>query len=508
MKLKNNPLTYYLIFIFIFTLIFSLLIPLGGDDWGNYLYQDISFSGIIDVAINFYQTWEGRFFSRIFDLLLIPKPMLWVFVNAIVMTLLFYFMCKILNIKKNYLPLVLLCILFVDMQTFAQVYVWKTGNITYFIPMVFAFFLIFTRKNLFNDEEQLIRKKDYFLVPLTFIFSMFVENVAAGIIVICILNIIFYYLKYKKIDKPFVLCLIAAILGFSLMTFSPGSMSRLSGEEEFATLSIFGKLLYNIPNLINYTFIKNSFLLILFIISMSTIVNRNFKNKFLKYISLAFIIIIPLTTAIISFISNFLTLPNIVLKLINPENIFIIIYWLLFLIFFLFLIIKYYKSDKKIWYFIILAITSNGAMMFSPVWGGRTACFTTFMLYITLIFIIKDLNLKIFENKKTFITLNIICGLFMLLFIIYSFIIYNLNIDRNKYINYQLENNAQAEKYEIIILPGYYVWNLNTWGSEGDFAYNFKRAYGIKEDAELIYVKRSDVNIDLDALNVSSKLKY
>ena len=93
----------------------------------------------------------------------------------------------------------------------------------------------------------------------------------------------------------------------------------------------------------------------------------------------------------------------------------------------------------------------------------------------------------------------------MIAFTVYSFYIYNLNIDRNKYINYQLEN--RATEIEVIILPSYYTWNLNTWGSDGDFAFNFKAAYGIDKDMELIYVSKDEASVDVDEIKSSSKLK-
>ena len=222
-------------------------------------------------------------------------------------------------------------------------------------------------------------------------------------------------------------------------------------------------------------------------------------------VTFIFIIIPAGITLIVNFLSPFIILPNIMLKVINSKIIFIDIYWILFIILFMFLIIYYLKIDKAIWYFIVLAIISNGAMMFSPVWGGRTACFTTFMLYMVLFLITKKLNLKIFDNSIFIKFMNLICIVFIVLFTVYSIWIYMLNIDRNKYINYQLDNNAK--EYEIIILPVYYTWNLNTWGSDGDFAYNFKKVYGIDRDAQLVYVSKKDVDINLDDLNVSSKLR-
>lgn len=505
MKKIQNKVFLYLAVIFVFTLIFSLLIPIGGDDWGNFLQKGKSLLEIFEGAKSFYFTWEGRFFSRITLFLLIPHEIIWAFLNASLMTLLFYFMYKILNIDDKYLPLLLMCILFVDFETYSQVYVWRTGNITYFIPMVYAFFLIFVRRKAIFGDNNKIHKLDYLLIPLSLIFCMFTENVAVGIIFICLLNSVYYYLKYKKIDLPMILCLITSIIGFCLMYFSPGTQIRANLESDFTSLSLPEKLLYNIPNLLNFTFIRNSFLTLFFIIIMSIITKRNVKNKVLKWLFLLFIIVPAGITSIVNFISPFITLPNIILKVINSKIIFIDIYWILFIVLFMFLIIYYLKIDKTIWYFIILAIISNGAMMFSPVWGGRTACFTTFMLYMVLLLIIKKLDLKIFNNNVFVRLMNLICITFIILFTIYSVWIYTLNIDRNKYINYQLDNDAK--EYEIIILPTYYTWNLNTWGSDGTFAYNFKTAYGIDKEAPLVYVSRKNVNINLDDLNVSSKLR-
>ena len=504
-KKRQNRVYIYILLIFVFTLSFSLLIPIGGDDWGNFLQKGKSLLEIFEGAKNFYFTWEGRFFSRILLFLLIPNEIVWAFLNASLMSILFYFMYKILNIDDKYLPLLLMCLLFVDFETYSQVYVWRTGNITYFIPMVYAFLLIFIRRKVIFSGDDSIHKLDYLLIPFSLIFCMFTENVAVGIIFICLLNSIFYYLKYKKIDLPILLCLITSVVGFCLMYFSPGTQIRVNVESEFTSLSLFEKLLYNIPNLLNFTFIRNSFLTLFFIILMSIITKRNVKNRFLKWLLLFFIIIPAGITLIVNFLSPFITLPNIMLKVINPKIIFIDIYWILFIILFMFLIIYYLKIDKAIWYFIVLAIISNGAMMFSPVWGGRTACFTTFMLYMVLFLITKKLNLKIFDNSIFIKFMNLICIVFIVLFTVYSIWIYMLNIDRNKYINYQLDNNAK--EYEIIILPVYYTWNLNTWGSDGDFAYNFKKAYGIDRDAQLVYVSKKDVDINLDDLNVSSKLR-
>ena len=506
MRIFHNKLYIYVAILFVFVLTFSLLTPMGGDDWGMYLTKGMGLTDIFELTKNFYMTWEGRISARIFNLLVMPHEILWAIINAFILTLLFYFLYKILGSKDKLLPLILMGILFVDYETYAQIYVWHTGNIFYLYPIVYIFFLIYLRKNIILGENIKISKWNYLLVPLTFIFSMFVESVTVSLIFVCLLNTIFYYINTKKIDKSMLLCFVAALIVFCIMYFSPGTNNRINMDTTFISLNILEKIIYNIPNFINYTFIKNSFIVILMVIVMCMLICKKLNNKICKYLFLIFTTIPAILTVFINTLSHFISLSDILLKILNPENLFIIIYWILFGILFMFLIIDFLKADKIIWYFLILIIVSAGSMMLSPVWGGRTACFTTFLIFLLLMIIIKKLDLKILENSKTNFFLVFINLTFIVCFTIYSIYIYNLNNDRTKYINYQLENDAK--EYEIILLPSYYAWNLNVWGSEGDFAYSFKKAYGIPKEAKLIFLLKNDTSIKVDKLKTSEKRKY
>lgn len=492
--MKNKKIVWYIALIFLFSLIFSLLIPFGGDDWGNYLQKGSSVLEKINTAISYYFTFEGRFFSRLFLFFLMPHKVLLCVVKSALMSLLFYLMYKVLKAEDKYLPLILMGILFVDFQTYAQVYVWNTGFITYFFPIVFLFILIFIGQKQIDGELR-FRFLNVLFIVLTFILSMFVENVTVGIIIVCLLNIVYYYLKNKKINILMLLCLIASVIGFCLMYFSPGTQARAASNTDFEALSVIGKFIYNIPNLVKYTYIKNSFLTGLLMIVSSVIVKRNIKNNFIKVLLLILIIIPAGLTMSINALSPFFEIPDILLKVLNSENVYIELYWIVFTLAFIFIIVRYSYVNNVILFFLILAILSAGAMMFSPVWGGRTACLTSYMLLMVLFLIIFKLDFKIFDNFKFNIFMNVTCALFMVSFTVYSIYIYNLNNERVKYINYQLENGA--EQIEIIVLPGYYTWNLNTWGSTGDFAYAFKKAYGIDRDAELIYVYKDDIDLDV-----------
>ncbi len=491
MKERKKEYYKYIFLVFIFTFLISYLIPIGGDDYGNYLTKGMTIMEKFNKIKFFYFNWEGRIFSRLFNMFLIPKPWLFCFVKAFFMSMLYYFIIKIIDYKKYFYSLIFLCIFFIDEQTFSQVYVWKTGNITYFLPMVFAIYLIYKRRFLFNNKDITNKKNDYILCFLTFIFSMFTENVSVGIIVICLLNMVFYYIKYKKIDVIFLLCLIASIIGFCLMSFSPGNLYRLS-TSEFSNMKFIDKIIYNLPNLIEYTFIKNSFIFILNTIVFSLIIYKYCKKNILKIFLLTYFSVVPLITGILNIANRFIIIPPILNILLDANRWYIMAYWFGYFFLFMYVIIRYFKVSNIIYYFIILAISSNGAMMLSPVWGGRTACFTSYMLFITVLLLLKQLNYSLFEKSFFKYLLNSLVVLFVIIFTGYSSYIYYLNNRREEYINYQLENNSEV--YDIIILPGYYTWNLNTWGSDGDFAHNFKKYYGIGENLELKYVNYDDVD--------------
>ena len=179
--------------VFLFFLIVGFLIPYTGDDWNNLLHNG-SLTGIIKTAISAYNTFEGRFFSRIFDLFLIYYKPFWVIINALGMTFLYFFIAKIVKIKKSILYVFIASsLLLIDEESFSQIYVWLTGNITYFIPMLFILLIIYLNKNIFKKNSNIKYPKYlYVLLPiLSFISSMFVENVSVGIITTLILIIIY-----------------------------------------------------------------------------------------------------------------------------------------------------------------------------------------------------------------------------------------------------------------------------------------------------------------------------
>jgi len=488
-KIFNDKSIYY--YIFSFFLFISLLMPYGGDDWNNLLDGKGNFLSIINIAISDFMHWEGRFFSRICLGLLVPRQIIWSFLNASIMTFIVYTFTKIINPKSmTILTLFILSLLLINSTAFAQVYVWKTGNITYLFPM-FYLTLLFYYNFLAKDNKFL----KYIIVLLSFPFSMFVENVSVAIVTLSLALIIYNYFKNKKIDIPLLLSFVLSLIGLILMVTSPGNKARLSFEGDFSNLPVWGKFIYNIPSLIDYTYIKNAFLLLIIIYTLLILINKYLSSKKVKLVLYIFVLISSLTS--ITHVLTFITRHHVIglWRLLVAEKWYVIVYWLIFTIIVIYFIIKYLKDTKdfKAFLFFILAIISNGSMMISPVWGERTAFLTTVMLYLLMLCIINNLDNKFIKNKKTNMIITIFIALFSLMFVAYTIYYHNLVSTRDSYIKEQIKN--QKKEIEVIITPSYYTWNVTPWGEEGFLIDTFKSVMGIEDNVKLILVTKKESSL-------------
>lgn len=489
--MKKNKNIVILALIFLFFLIIGFLIPYTGDDWNNLIGHNGNLSIMINSAVSNFKTFEGRFFSRIFVFIFNYYKLLWVFVNAVCMTFLYYFICKIVSAKKSFtMVLIIEALLLIDKETFSQIYVWITGNVTYFIPFIFMLFLIYINRDIFEskDEYKINKVLKFFLPILGFIFSMFVENVSVGIITVCLLIIIFHYLKYKKIDYTMVITTLTSAFGLIIMLNSPGTKNRVDDMADFTNLDIISKLLITIPRQFNYVFIKNSFLILLLIFIIDYYIIKSF-NGLKKILFLVIMNFIPIITMIenqyynifnhgIRYIDIFL----------DCNNIFIFLYWLLFLGLTIYIIIRFNKSSSmKVLFFFIVALINHAAMLISPLAGGRTSFLATIMLYICVIILIDNLPIN-WLNNKLFINLNIVgCIMLSIIFISYYSLCHLLDQKRGEYIAKQLQSGSEV--IESIMLPEFYLWNANPWNDW--HLYTFKQYYNIPDDVEVEVVKYS-----------------
>ena len=401
---------------FLFLLVLFFLSPIAGDDWSNYLVGSEGLRHSLGVAVGMYFDWEGRIISRVLINILTYNKWLWNILNAIVVCSIIYMGMKLIHKKpkKIMFPLMVLVIIGMNLFSFSQVMTWIAGNITYLfvIPIILWYFYYVLNNDKYN-------KWFVVLFSLINLFGcMFVENMAVVLVGGNILLLIIKYIKNKKIDKRIILYLSMSVVGTLSMLLSPGTRYRNSIENlDFNKLNLFEKVIYNIPNFVYYTFIVNSFMLVIMNISNCLIINDKVKNKWVKLLLILFIISISSLSIIIYSISLF---SNIACGLINHHNIFIILYWLVYLLISFILLFIYDNKKFDTLFLFLIGLGSNLCMLISPTWGFRTSFFTYLMFSIVSL---KVINSYIKDRNLTY---YIMCGCATLACVFYLVLYINI----------------------------------------------------------------------------------
>ena len=467
MKKVKSVIPYIAVFGFFAIILF--LSPISGDDWGNYLVGKEGLYHSIGNAIGMYFDWEGRFMSRILINILTYNKVLWNLFNAFVIAAIVYLTIKLLKPRNKNLSLFLslFIILFMNIYTFSQIIVWIAGNITYLFPILFLLYYFYRILRRKNDKSSMI----LILGFLNLIIPMFVEHVAGVLVIFNVIINITYLVKYKKINKPYLAYLIISILSMTFMYFSPGNMKRSSIENlVFNDLSLVGKIIYNIPNFIYYTFMINPYMVLLTIWTNYYLTKNFVSNKYIKISTYLYLIIIPIFITIFYLLSNFTDYS--IFSVFNQNNIFVIFYYFSYIIMEFVLLFLFSKKRKEFLpiLFYLLGIMANSIMLLSPTWGYRTSFLTYLLLSISFIFII-----DYYCREKRFIQYALlglascVCLFYLILYIN----VYRAQQNRQKEIKEQLNNKI----IYIERLPSYANCNINP---ENEFHLGkFKEYYGI-----------------------------
>lgn len=471
-KIKSNNKIYTGIFLFLLLIFF--LSPISGDDWGNYLEGAQGFYHMISQAVGMWFTWEGRFISRVLINILTYNKWLWNIVNAFVIIGIINYIERISKFKNKKIMLILTfaTILFMNIFTFSQTVTWLAGNITYLfvIPLLLMYIYI-----LYNNKDN-TKINNIVLVILNIIIPMFVEHMAIILILLNIYFIVRDYLKNKTINKKLICFLLISIISFGLMYFSPGNRIRSSMENlEFNKLSLFGKIMYNIPNLIFYTYRINYFLIILLVIGNIILIKKNIKNKLLRIVLYLLESISILFTGIY-LLNSF----NINTISISDSNILVFIYFAVLTIINFLLLIKNKKELPIMFY--SMGIISNLVMLMSPTWGYRTSLATYLFLSISYLMVIDEYYKK---NKIIEISTYIITILGMIFYLIFYISIYRTNIANEK----MIKEANNTSRIELIAYPGFAPCNINP--TDDYHLKRFKEYYKINEDVEIEIVNKN-----------------
>lgn len=229
--LQNHIVTY--IFIFITVLLINYYTPFNGDDYKYaFNYSDGSrITNIFDVIESqfaHYKVMNGRFIPHFLEQIFAGITGKWLF-NIINSFILIWFIELITNRlkcysntkEKNYFRiLTFLASLFLFSYPGQTIY-WMAGALNYLWPMTFTLYLltVFEKKQKYNT---------ILLFTISLISAWFQEAIS---IVFCI-SLILLMLNDKNIRSiNNIIIILGYILGTSLIVFSPGTLTRLSGNE-------------------------------------------------------------------------------------------------------------------------------------------------------------------------------------------------------------------------------------------------------------------------------------
>lgn len=143
--------------------------PLAGDDWGYYIngYKD----NPITMALNFYYSWSGRFFSELWGMIMPRNKWLWNIINPLLFFGIFISIYKLGYIKNKYITVPLFMLAFmlsVKDNLRMETYTWIMGT-TYVVPLFLSllYFLVLDQlfsKNLYDTKLKIFVYLDNILL--------------------------------------------------------------------------------------------------------------------------------------------------------------------------------------------------------------------------------------------------------------------------------------------------------------------------------------------------------
>lgn len=393
------------IFVGILFCYITLKTPLAGDDWG-YALNGMKKNPFI-MAMNFYSSWSGRFFSELWGFLAAPHKWIWNIVNPLLYVIIFLCIYKISNVKKHdvLIPLMILAIMLsVDDQLRMETYTWLMGT-TYTIPLALAMVYFVIQNHLMFKTKDIDKKNKLLAYASNFILfyiGLTMENIAAMMIVAVVLLIAYAYFNKKELMPYLCFNLASSVIAFLIMRMSPGSSARLIRDNaEWAGLSLFEKLASGYPNFIEFTFIRNNYLILFISLSLVIfIIGKNTLPKYFKYISI-----------VILFVAIFAVFSFAIIKeqniFIDSSSLFSMLFWPAYTLDVLAIIFMGFRGEKqaRTMFMFMMAGGCNLVMLYSPIFGARSSLYTVYFLIPVICSIIEETDM----NKYIAFFLIVMC---------------------------------------------------------------------------------------------------
>ncbi|MCI6272264.1 MAG: DUF6056 family protein [Erysipelotrichaceae bacterium] len=474
------------IFIMFFFLYISYLTPLAGDDWG-YAVMGRNGNPFMQ-AFKLYLSWSGRYFSELFGLIMTNNKWLWNIVNSIMFTAIFYGIVKLFNKNIILICFTVIALIFsVPNILRIETYTFIMGN-TYVVPLVFIIIYINIVKRIIFESKEFKKSIFYLCLALNIYIPLCIENIAAILGFLNVLIVIYCFFSNKKLLNKFIIILFVSILGIAILRLSPGSTYRLLRDNpEWKTLSIFNKISINWLNFLNYTFVKNNYL----IFTLSTVlILFSFKHNKLLIPFYFLGVIVSISQQLFSKTNiNFLKMFFDIFYS-RSAVLFLTVFYLIYIIS-IFYLLRPLKKDK---YFegityLMLAGTGNLVMLISPIYGARSSLYTVYFLIIFICFILSIIDI----NNKLFTIM--VFGFSTLTFLKINEYLYKYRLvnDYMKIRNMEIEyyvNNPDVKEAWLIRMPETFIHSADIEEWDTNHMEVFKAYYGINPDMKLIFYKK------------------
>lgn len=496
----NDNLPYFLVFFVIFVILFAMhhLLAMYFDDFGNAsLSYGQSSEDIIGTNYNFtqlwewckmiYMTWGGRIlWASVFLIPLLKFGAgIYFAIQSVVITFIFYFIYKIVEqiTKQKHLliPIVLFILYGLIHMTFLRhgIY-WASASILYIWPLLPMFIFIYLYMKLTEKIENKEKVNYYLYLPVLLVLNFFAtfsqEQIGVAMFAFLTLFIIFKQGKnFKKFNLLNIPNVLVCIISLALLLLAPGNFARMDTNVEFASLSLIGKVMKNLPSLLLVIFRSEMtiFMMILTLVFLVCLIkyrqDLTIKNRTI-------------------YLSNILFLILSVLCVLLQKHFKIIgvvygILWILYIGIWM-IIYSYQKKKMEI---IPIAISGCGSifcLVVSPVVGGRTALPFIFFIFALIAIFINEL----LKDSKLYFVLAIV-------FTICPFALksaYNFSIVYNGYLaNYAIERL----NYDILKNHNGTIEKVITLYKSKDTSFGVSRAY---EEPSINYWMLEYFNIPQD----------
>lgn len=457
--------------------------PLAGDDWGYALNG--SAGTPIKTALEFYNSWSGRFFSELWGMIVPGHKWIWNIVNPLLFMGIFICIYKLAYVQNKPILcslLILAIMLSVDDNLRMETYSWIMGT-TYIIPLFLSLLYFVIVDNLLKNEIYDIGLIIFAIIDNLFLFiiGLMMENIAASMIVGIVFVLVYAFLYKKKAVKYLIPNLVFSILSFVLMRMSPGSASRLNGEHAaWAKLSLFEKLANGYPNFLNMTFIENNYAILLFSICLILLIcfSRK-KNKVQKLLP-----IIILLMGIITVFSFVFTE-----ALVNPNSVYSFIFWPVYIINAFYVLFTCLDNDyrkNKALFMLMFAGCNALVMLYSPIYGSRSAIYTVYYLIVVSILILDFVNINKHHVKTILLVLLVLIIGDRTREYIYKYRLVGIKQNERLEIIKYYQDHPEVEEAWIPRFPVFTVHGADVEIGDTYHFETFKDYYNLPQDADKI----------------------